>query len=52
MPPAALIRPTTLSCRYAGSRDPSRCSQSMAFLNDPETDPLYIGLLHSIPSAA
>jgi hypothetical protein len=52
VPPAALIKPITSSWRYGGSRVPSICSQSIAFLNEPETDPLYIGLLHSIPSAS
>jgi len=28
------------------------CSQSIASLNEPDTDQLYIGLLHSISSAS
>ena len=39
VPPAALIRPITLSCRYGGSRRPRTCSQSSAFLNAPEIVP-------------
>ena len=34
-PPAALIRPITLSVRYGGSRSAKICSQSSAFLNEP-----------------
>jgi hypothetical protein len=51
VPPAALINPITSSCRYGGSRGPSACSQSSAFLKAPEMVPWYIGLLQSIPSA-
>ena len=39
VPPAALISPMTLSCRNRGSRVPSSCSQSSAFLNAPEIVP-------------
>jgi hypothetical protein len=52
VPPAALIKPITSSWRNGGSRDPSACSQSSAFLNAPEIVPWYIGLLQSIPSAS
>src|SRR4029077_724686 len=52
VPPAALISPTTVSCRNGGSRAPSTCSQSSAFLKAPEIVPWYIGLLPSIPLAA
>jgi hypothetical protein len=51
VPPAALIRPMTSSCKNGGSREPSACSQSSAFLKAPEIVPWYIGLLHSIPLA-
>jgi hypothetical protein len=51
VPPAVVTSPITRSVRYGGSRSPSRCSQSMAFLNDPLTEPLYSGLLHTIPCA-
>ena len=35
VPPAARIKPMTSSWRYGGSRDPSTCSPSIAFLNEP-----------------
>ena len=39
VPPAALISPITSSCRNAGSRLPSTCSQSSAFLKAPRSSP-------------
>ena len=44
-PPAVATSPTGLFVRYGGSRAASRISQSRAFLNEPLTEPWYVGVL-------
>src|SRR5690242_17170993 len=44
-PPAVATRPIGLLDRYGGSRSASKISQSIAFLNEPLTEPWYVGVL-------